>query len=93
MRTLKGIVISHKMQKTAVVRVGMLKQHPRYEKYYRSSKKFKAHDENDEYRVGDTVRIQETRPLSKEKRWEIIGLIKRAETEMIGEEIKTENEK
>lgn len=81
MRTLHAVVISHKMSKTAVVRVDALKKHHKYGKYYRVSKKFKAHDEKDEYRIGDVVRIQETRPLSKEKRWEIASLIKRVATE------------
>lgn len=79
MRTLKGTIVSHKMQKTAVVRVDALKKHPRYGKYYRASRRFKAHDEKDEYRLGDVVRMEETRPLSKEKRWRIVSLIKRAE--------------
>jgi small subunit ribosomal protein S17 len=73
MRKLKGIVVSDKMQKTRVVKVERLKKHPLYKKYYKVSKKFKAHDENNEYKVGDKVIIQETRPLSKEKRWIIIG--------------------
>ena len=90
---MQGMIVSHKMQKTAVVRVDALKLHSRYKKYYRSSKKFKAHDEGEEYQAGDLVLIRETRPLSKEKRWKIVGLIKRAETEMIGEEIKNENGK
>ncbi len=73
MRRLKGIVVSDKMQKTRVVAVTRLKKHPRYHKYYKVTKKFKAHDEKNEYKVGDKVIIQETRPLSKEKRWIIIG--------------------
>jgi len=75
MRKLKGIVVSDKMQKTRVVKVERLKKHPHYEKYYKVSKRFKAHDENNEYKVGDEVIIQETRPLSKEKRWKIISKI------------------
>lgn len=77
MRTLKGIIVSDKMAKTVVVRVDRLKKHPKYQKYYRSSAKFKAHDQKQEYRVGDVVQIQETRPLSKDKRWKVAGLIKR----------------
>ncbi len=72
------------MQKTAVVRVDRLKKHPKYQKYCRMSRKFKVHDERGEYRVGDVVWIQETRPLSKEKRWKVVGLVKRTEIE--GEE-------
>lgn len=79
MRTLKGTVVSAKMKKTVVVRVDMLKSHPKYGKQYRASKKFKAHDERGEYRAGDVIMMQETRPLSREKRWEVIALIKRQE--------------
>lgn len=74
-RILEGAVISDKMQKTVVVQVDRLKQHPRYLKYYRVSRRFKAHDEKGEYRLGDRVKIQETRPLSKEKRWRVVGKV------------------
>ena len=70
-RTLKGIVVSDKMQKTVVVAVTRLKKHPKYKKYYKVTKRFKAHDEKGEYHTGDKVVIQETRPMSKEKRWQI----------------------
>lgn len=81
MRTLKGTVVSANMRKTIVVRVDTLKSHPKYGKQYRASRKFKAHDEKGEYRAGDVVMMQETRPLSREKRWRVIGLVKRtAET-------------
>lgn len=66
------------MNKTRVVLVERLVRHPRYEKRYRVSERMKAHDENNEYKSGDRVTIQETRPLSKEKRWKIVALIKRA---------------
>ena len=87
MRTLTGTVVSSKMQKTAVVRVDRLKKHPRYGKYYRVSEKFKAHDEQGEYRAGDRVVLEETRPLSKEKRWKAVRLVRRpgAEEETDGE--------
>ena len=75
MRKLKGIVVSNKMQKTALVEVTRWRKHPRYLKYYRITKKFKAHDENSEYNMGENVIIQETRPLSKTKRWRIIGKV------------------
>ena len=75
-RKLKGIVVSDKMQKTVVVKVTRLKFHPKYKKYYRVSKKFKAHDEKNQCRVGDKVIIEETRPLSKEKRWKVVAIIK-----------------
>lgn len=74
-RKLKGVVTSDKMSKTKVVEVTRLKKHPRYLKYYKVSKKFKAHDEENKYRLGDKVVIQETRPLSKEKRWRIKGFV------------------
>ena len=77
MRKLKGIVISNKMQKTVVVRIDRLKKHPKYQKYYRVYKKLKAHDKKGEYQVGDIVVIEETRPISKDKRWRVIELSKR----------------
>ncbi len=73
MRKLEGIIVSDKMNKTRVVAVTRLKKHPRYQKYYKVTRRFKAHDENNEYKTGDKVVIKETRPLSKEKRWIIIG--------------------
>ncbi len=72
-RRLKGIVVSAKMEKTAVVKVDRLKFHSKYKKYYKVSKKFKAHNEGNKYKEGDRVIIEETRPLSKEKRWRIVG--------------------
>jgi small subunit ribosomal protein S17 len=71
-RMLKGVVVSDKMTKTVVVAVTRLKKHPKYKKYYKVTKKYKAHDEKNEYHVGDKVIIQETRPLSKEKRWIVV---------------------
>jgi small subunit ribosomal protein S17 len=76
MRRHKGVVISDKMPKTVVVRVDRLKKHPKYLKYYRSRRKFKAHDEEGEYKVGDKVVIEETRPISRDKRWRAAGLVK-----------------
>jgi small subunit ribosomal protein S17 len=72
-RKLQGLVVSDKMQKTRVVAVTRLKLHSRYLKHYKVTNRFKAHDEKDEYKVGDKVLIEETRPLSKEKRWRIIS--------------------
>ena len=77
MKKLKGTIISNKMQKTVVVRVDNLKKHPKYHKYYRVSKKYKAHDEKGEYKIGDIVWIQEIRPMSKEKKWRVAELVKR----------------
>ncbi len=72
-RKLEGVVVSDKMNKTRVVAVNRLKIHPRYKKYYKVTARFKAHDENNEYKIGDKVVIEETKPLSKEKRWRIIS--------------------
>ncbi len=73
-----GVVVSDKMDKTRVVVVDRLMQHPKYKKYVRRRKKFYAHDENNEAREGDLVRIVETRPLSKMKRWRIVEILRRA---------------
>lgn len=70
-RKLKGKIVSDKMQKTRMVAVTRLKLHPKYLKYRKITRRFKAHDENNEYKVGDEVIIEETRPLSKDKRWRI----------------------
>lgn len=72
-RKLEGTVVSNKMKKTVVVTVTFSKLHSKYRKYFKVTKRFKAHDENNEYQVGDKVTIQETRPLSKEKRWVVLG--------------------
>ena len=74
-----GVVVSDVQDKTIVVNVDRRKQHPLYKKVVRVSKKFTAHDENNEARKGDTVRIVETRPLSKQKRWRLLEIIRRAE--------------
>lgn len=74
-RQLKGIVISDKMKKTVVVRVERVKEHPKYKRRYKVHKKYKAHDEKEEYKIGDRVVIKECRPLSKDKRWRIIKKI------------------
>jgi small subunit ribosomal protein S17 len=74
-RKLQGIIVSDKMNKTRVVAVTRLKKHPRYKKYYKVTRRFKAHDEKNEYKTGDKVVIEETRPLSREKRWIIKGLV------------------
>ncbi len=72
-----GRVISDKMQKTVVVEVEHLLRHPIYRRILRRSRKFKAHDEANTAKVGDIVRIVETRPLSKEKRWRVAEIIKK----------------
>lgn len=71
-KQLKGTIISDKMQKTAVVKVEKLKEHSKYKRRFKVSKKYKAHDEKKEYKVGDNVIIEECKPLSKDKRWIII---------------------
>lgn len=71
-KRLQGVVVSDRMTRTAVVLVTRLTKYPKYKKYFKVSKKFKAHDEENMYKVGDKVVIQETRPLSKDKRWKII---------------------
>ncbi|MEK7541200.1 MAG: 30S ribosomal protein S17 [Patescibacteria group bacterium] len=71
-RQLKGIVVSDKMQKTIVVKVERIIEHPKYKRRYKSHKKYKAHDENKEYHVGDNVVIEETIPMSKDKCWKVI---------------------
>src|SRR5271165_3759595 len=73
-----GEVVSTKMQKTIVVEVEMRKAHPKYKRIVRSSKKFYAHDEQNSARVGDVVRIRETRPLSKLKRWALEEIVRRS---------------
>jgi|SRR5688572_21039612 small subunit ribosomal protein S17 len=74
-----GVVTSDKAQKTVTVTVERRKSHALYGKQYRWTKRYHAHDEKDECRVGDVVRIQETRPLSKTKRWRVVELIERPE--------------
>lgn len=72
-----GRVVSDKMDKTVVVSVETITPHKLYSKTIRTSKKYKAHDEENNCRMGDTVRIMETRPLSKEKRWRVIEIMER----------------
>jgi small subunit ribosomal protein S17 len=74
-----GVVVSDKMDKTIVVAVERLMRHPLYGKIIKRTKKFKAHDENNECRVGDVVTIMETRPLSRHKRWRLVKIIRKAE--------------
>ena len=74
-RKIAGVVVSDKMDKTRVVAVTRTKQHPKYLKFYQVTERFKAHDEANLYHTGDKVVIEETRPLSREKRWRIIGKV------------------
>lgn len=75
LRQLKGVVVSDKMQKTVVVLVNRLRMNEKYRKQYMNSRRYKAHDEKGEYKLGDKVIIQETRPLSKEKCWRVVKKI------------------
>lgn len=72
-KRMEGTVTSDKTQKTVSVVVTSRKQHPIYKKYYMSSKKYKAHDEENKYKVGDKIIIEESRPLSRDKKWIVIG--------------------
>jgi small subunit ribosomal protein S17 len=74
-RTKVGTVVSDAMNKTVVVQVDVLKRHPKYHKSYKVSTKFKAHDENNEFHVGDKVEIEETKPLSKDKHYKVLRKI------------------
>jgi small subunit ribosomal protein S17 len=74
-KKLSGIVVSDKMQKTVVVKVESIKEHPKYKRRYKVHKKYKAHDEKQEYHVGDKVVIEETAPISKDKTWKVINKV------------------
>jgi small subunit ribosomal protein S17 len=78
-KTLVGTVVSDKMEKTVVVQVERLTLHPKFKKYVRRRKKYKAHDERRECRVGDRVLIMESRPLSKDKRWRVLKTLEKAQ--------------
>ena len=77
-KTVDGIVVSDKMEKTIVVAIKQLVLHKEYKKYVRETKKYHVHDERGEANEGDTVRIVETRPLSKKKRWRLQSVLERA---------------
>jgi len=77
-KTRSGTVVSNKMDKTAVILVEDRVAHPLYKKIIKRSIKLKAHDENNECSIGDRVRIMETRPLSKDKRWRLVEIIEKA---------------
>ena len=77
-KKLMGIVVSDKMQKTVVVNVERIKEHPKYKRRYKIHKKYKAHDENSQYHIGDKVVIEETKPISKDKRFKVIEKIQNA---------------
>ena len=75
-KILTGAVTSNKMNKTIVVKITRITKHPKYKKVIRKYSSFKAHDEKNEAKIGDKVRIMETRPISKEKRWRLIEIVK-----------------
>lgn len=77
-QTFQGIVKSDKMDKTIVVEITMRKLHPLYKKYVTRSKRIKAHDEKNEAHEGDTVRVVETRPTSRDKRWRLAEIVEKA---------------
>ena len=77
-KTQVGFVVSDAMDKTVVVRVDKMKKHPIYKKYIRRKSRYKAHDEKNQYGVGDKVLIVESRPLSKEKRWRVSKALEKA---------------
>lgn len=78
-KVVTGKVVSDKMDKTVVVAVETLVRHPLYQRITRRTRKFKAHDEKNSCRIGDKVKLMETRPLSKEKRWRVVDILERAE--------------
>jgi small subunit ribosomal protein S17 len=93
-----GLVVSNKMDKTIVVAVERLKMHPLYKKTYKQTRHFYAHDEKNACQIGDTVRIEECRPLSKLKRWRLVEILKRGSgvtpvEEVLGKEISSELER
>jgi small subunit ribosomal protein S17 len=77
-KVLQGRVVSDKMKKTIVVEIQSRKLHPLYKKYLARSKRVKAHDENNDCKIGDVVRVVDTRPLSKDKRWRLLEIVERA---------------
>ena len=77
-KTRIGLVVSDKMEKTVVVSIERRVQHPVYGKMVRRTKRLKAHDEMNDAKTGDTVRIMETRPMSKDKRWRVVEIVERA---------------
>ena len=75
----EGVVVSNKMDKTVVVVVERLVRHPQYQKYQRQRARYKAHDEQNKCQIGDRVRLVETRPLSRDKRWAVRAILSRSE--------------
>ena len=86
-KTMMGVVVSSKMDKTVVVKVERRFAHPVFKKVVKTTKKYKVHDERNECVEGDFIRIQETRPLSKEKRWRLMDIVSKEKT-LISEKVK-----
>ena len=78
-KILNGVVVGDKMDKTVVVSVSRFVKHPLYGKFYKVSKKYKAHDEENKYKTGDKVEIAETRPISKDKRWRVLKVVQKVD--------------
>jgi small subunit ribosomal protein S17 len=78
-KTRVGVVVSNKMDQTAIVAVETLVKHPKFSKYIKRTKKFFAHDDGNKCSIGDRVKIVETRPLSKNKRWRVVEILEKAE--------------
>ena len=74
-KQLIGIVVSNKMQKTVIVKVERIKEHPRYKRRYKVQKKYTVHNQKGEYKIGDKIIIEECRPISKEKKWRVMKRI------------------
>jgi len=72
-KRLKGTIVSNKMQKTVVVKVERVKEHPKYKRRYKIHKKYKAHYDEGEYHVGDKIMIEESSPISKDKKWRVVS--------------------
>lgn len=83
----EGMVVSDKMDKTIVVVVNRIKEHPRYKKRIKVTTRLKAHDENKEAHIGDYVLIEETKPISKDKRWRLVRVLAKANSEQVAEAV------
>lgn len=90
-KTRVGLVVSNKMQKTVVVAVEAVKRHPLYRKTTRLTRKYKVHDEEQRCQIGDQVKIAETRPLSKEKRWRVVEVLVQGKKVTLPEEEKVDS--
>ena len=86
-KKMTGVVVKDKMDKTVVIEVEKFLKHPKYHKYLKTKKRYKAHDEKNECNVGDRVLIVESRPLSKEKRWVVKEIVEKEELMLIREEV------